>query len=141
GAYVFAHDVVRRVVYADLAVPRRRWMHERLARGLESELERGLAAGAPIDEAAIANLAHHAAAAGQAALAARACIAAGRRCLRVFANGQAEAFARRGMHYAEQLADSERVAALLELFQIRITARRPAPIGETVRALERLAEQ
>jgi DNA-binding SARP family transcriptional activator len=130
-AYVFAHDVVRQAVYGELSGPRRRLMHRRAAAILE-------AADAGDDVAA--EIAHHAALAGDAALAARACVAAGRRCLHIFANAEAEAFVRRGMRHAEGVADPERVMLQVELQQIAVAARRPERIDETARDIERLAE-
>ena len=67
--------------------PARRLMHLRVAERL-GRAEAG--------EAVAADLAHHAALAGESALAARACAAAGRRFLRQLANEEARAIARRG---------------------------------------------
>jgi DNA-binding SARP family transcriptional activator len=131
-AYAFAHDVVRKAVYAELSVPRRRLMHHRVAKLLE--------AGPGTDETA-AELAHHAEQAGDGVLAARACVAAGRFCLRLFANTEAEAFVRRGMHHAQDAPGRERVTLRLELQQIALSACRPEKIDETARDIERLAEE
>jgi DNA-binding SARP family transcriptional activator/predicted ATPase len=133
GAFVFAHDVVRSVVYGDLSAPRRRLMHLRVAKTLNDLPDP--------DESIAAEIAHHAALAGEAALAARACVAAGRRCLRVFANAEAESLARRGMRHAEEIRDSERVRLLLELHQISVAARRPEKLDETALRVEELAEE
>ena len=133
GAYAFAHDVVRIVVYGDLSAPRRRLMHLRVAKTLNDLPD--------ADESIAAEIAHHAALAGEAALAARACVAAGRRCLRVFANAEAESLARRGMRHAEEIRDSERVRLLLELHQISVAARRPEKLDETALRVEELAEE
>jgi predicted ATPase/DNA-binding SARP family transcriptional activator len=131
--YAFAHDVVRRVVYADLSEPRRRLMHLRIARALT---ELGEA-----EESIAADIVHHAALAGEPTMAARACVSAGRRCLRLFANGEAEAFARRGLDLGADLAEPERTRLTLELIQIRLAARRPPDVEPAARAIEALAER
>ncbi len=131
--YSFAHDIVRSVVYGDVSQPRRRLMHARVAQALAD-------VGEP-DEMAAAEIAHHAALAGEAATAARACVTAGRRCLRLFANAAAETLARRGMHHAEGLREPERVQLLLELGQIAVAARRPERLDEEARRIEALAEE
>jgi DNA-binding SARP family transcriptional activator len=133
GTYAFAHDVVRQVVYAELSAPRRRLMHLHIARALQ--------ALGDTDETAAADLARHAALAGEADTAARACVTAGRRCLRLFASTEADALARRGMHYAERLAEPDRVKLLLELIEIRFAARRPPQPDEAAHAIEQLAER
>ncbi len=130
--YAFAHGIVRQVVYADLSEPRRRLMHLQVARCLNGMPDRceGLAE----------EIARHAALGGDAAMAAKACVAAARRCLRVFANTEAETFARRGIHYAEQLGGAERLQRLLELVHVRIVARRPEAGDDAIREIEQLAE-
>ncbi len=133
GAYAFAHDLVRRGVYTGLSEPRRRLMHWRVAEALSAASE--------TDEAVAAEIAHHAGLAGEDATAARACIAAGRRCLRLFANGEAYALARRGMRYARRVGEPDSVQLLLELNDVSLTARRTTQIEDTARRIERLAEQ
>lgn len=133
GTYAFAHDLVRRGVYTGLSEPRRRLMHWRVAEALSA------AAGS--DEAVAADIAFHAGLAGENATAARACIAAGRRCLRLFANAEAYALARRGMRYARRVGGPDSVELLLELTDISLTARRTTRIEETAQRIERLAEQ
>jgi hypothetical protein len=132
GAYAFSHDVVRKAVYGDLSAPRRRLMHQRVAALLEA---------LPAADENAAEMAHHAELAGNDSLAARACVAAGRLCLRVFANTEAEAFVRRGLRHAEVALDPERVTLQLELKQIAVAARRPEQIDETARDIQRLAEE
>ena len=132
GAYAFAHEVVRRAVYSDLSHPRRRLMHLRVAERL------GRAEPA---EAAAADLAHHAALAGESALAARACAAAGRRFLRQFANEEARAIARRGRQHTADVAEPERTRLLLELLQVEHQARRPEDFAVAAAELEALAER
>jgi DNA-binding SARP family transcriptional activator len=132
GAYAFAHEIVRSVVYGEMSEPRRRLMHLRVARALEPR--------AALDERVAADVAHHASLAGDAGLAARACVSAGRRSLRLFANATAESLVRRGMRYAEQLPEPERVQRSLELFEIAVAARRPTETEDIARTLERLAD-
>jgi len=132
-SYSFAHDIVRNVVYGDVSLPRRRLMHARVAKALAD-------AGEP-DEITAAEIAHHAALAGEAATAARACVTAGRRCLRLFANAEAESLARRGMHHADKLREPERLQLLLELSQIAVAARRPERLDEEAQRIETLAEE
>lgn len=131
--YAFAHDVVRNVVYSDLSAPRRRLMHRSVARALRERAEK--------DETAAAELAHHAALAGEAEVAARACVSAGRRCLRLFANREAEALSRRGLHYVDSLCDEDRVVLTLELLQIQFEAKRPDDLAALGDRLDQLAQR
>jgi predicted ATPase len=131
GAYAFTHEVVRRALYSELSQPRRRLMHQRVTDRL----------GRAEDEGVAADLAHHAALAGESALAARACAAAGRRFLRQFANAEARAIARRGRHHAADVAEPERTRLLLELLQVEHQARRPADVAAAAAELEALAER
>jgi DNA-binding SARP family transcriptional activator len=132
GGYAFAHKLVREAVYSDLSHPRRQLMHRRVAQVL-NDLGRQ-------DETIALDIAHHASLGGDAGMAARACVAAGRHCLRLFANTEAAAFARRGMSYAEQLMEPERVQRMIELTHINFAARRPDPADEAARMIEALAE-
>jgi DNA-binding SARP family transcriptional activator len=133
GTYSFAHDLVRRVVYSDISAPRRRLMHRRIAKELGARGE--------TDETVAAGIAHHASLAGEAGMATRACVSAGRRCLKLFANSEAYTLARKGMRYAEELAEPERVRLLLELSDIRFTARRPSRLEQAASRIEELAER
>lgn len=133
SGYSFCHDVVRTVVYADVSQPRRRLMHRRVAEVLDEESE--------TDESLAGTVAHHAALAGDAAMATKACIAAGRRCLRLFASSEAFALARRGMRYAEALKDPEQTTAMIELMAVSYDARRPEDRVEAGRKIEELAER
>jgi predicted ATPase/DNA-binding SARP family transcriptional activator len=133
GAYTFAHKLVREAVYSDLSQPRRQLMHRRVAQVLND-------LGLPNDAIAL-DIAHHAALGGDGGMAARACVAAGRHCLRLFANTEAAAFARRGMSYAEQLIEPERVQRMIELTHISFAARRPDPADGAARNIEALAER
>lgn len=133
AAYMFAHDIVRQVVYGEASEPRRRLMHGRAARALEAH--------AASDASLFSDVAHHAALAGEDALATVACIAAGRHCLRLFANREAETLARRGWRHAESLPERDRVLRGLELAEVRLTARRPAAPEAEAQMLEDLAER
>jgi DNA-binding SARP family transcriptional activator len=132
GAYAFAHEVVRRAVYSDLSQPRRRLMHLRVAERL---------GGAQAAEERAAELAHHAALAGDSALAARACATAGRRFLRQLANEEARAVARRGRHHAAGVNEPERTRLLLDLLHVEHQARRPDDAEAAARELGALAER
>ncbi|MCB1907148.1 MAG: AAA family ATPase [Rhodocyclaceae bacterium] len=114
--YVFAHDLIREAVYGDLSHPRRRLMHRKLALLLEPQAA---------DAAVAAELAHHASLAGEALLGVRACITAGQHALRVFANSEAEALARRGLRLAGELDEAQRVESSLDLLHVLYAARTP----------------
>lgn len=133
GDYAFAHDVVRRVVYTEISEPRRRLMHWKIARTIrEMDDPDGTLAG---------EIAHHAGQAGEAAMAAEACVAAGNRCLRLFANSEALSLSNRGMRYAEELPEAERVRLALELIEIRLAARRPPALDSAAAEIEELANR
>jgi predicted ATPase len=114
GGYVFAHDVVRQVVYGGVSAPRRCLMHLQIARALGDIKE--------VDGLVAADIAHHASLAGEASLATQACIAAGKRCVRLFASAEAVALAKRGARLAGQLSEPERTKALLAFYQIQFAA-------------------
>src|SRR5262249_19868274 len=123
--WAFAHELARRAVYSDLSQPRRRLMHLRVAEALARE-EAG--------DAAAAELAHHAALAGDSAQAARACAAAGRRFLRQVANEGAR-------HHAVDVPEPERTNLVLELLQVELQAHRPADAAAAAAELASLAER
>ncbi len=133
GSYVFSHDLVRRAIYTSLSEPRRRLMHLKIARMLDEMRES--------DEALALEIAHHAAAGGDSGMAAAACVSAGRRCIRVFANAEARALVRRGLHYAEKLPVAERVQRTIELLQIETSVMRPDDVQGFLDRLEALAGQ
>jgi DNA-binding SARP family transcriptional activator len=114
--YFFVHDLVREAVYSELSQPRRRLMHRQIARHL---------ADAASDAAVATEVAHHAGLAGDAMLGVRACIDAGKEAVRLFANAEAEALARRGLDLVDDLEESERIASTLELLHLRYSARTP----------------
>jgi DNA-binding SARP family transcriptional activator len=112
GGYDFAHDLVRRAAYGSMSEPRRRLVHAQVARALEREADpNGLLAG---------DLLHHAALAGDHELAARACIAAGLRCIRLFAYGDAQDLARRGLEHAEHLPLAARLELQVDLLALSL---------------------
>lgn len=133
GMYAFHHALVHRVVYSEVSEPRRKLMHLRVARLLE---------GRPDPSGTIAlELAHHASVGGDPGLAARACVAAGNRCLRVFANSEAYAHARRGLRLATELPDPERLKLRIELEQISLAAHQPEDTEAEAERIESLAEE
>lgn len=134
--YVFSHEVVRGVVYSDLSQPRRTLMHQRAAEVLARlDEQRGA-----FDEAVVADIARHAAAGEDHALAARAFVAAGRRCLKLFASENAAAMARKGLRHARELPEPERCRTLLELLDVQLWAKRPADQTEFCNTVSALAE-
>jgi predicted ATPase/DNA-binding SARP family transcriptional activator len=130
GAYAFAHDLVRQAVYGEISTPRRRLMHWRIAEALSQRDDP--------DGSIAAEVAHHAMLAGDAALAVRACIGAAKRCLRMFANVQAESFARRGLRLVDELAEPVRTRLRIELWELTLGARRPTETTHVAEELEDL---
>jgi hypothetical protein len=129
----FAHELIARAVYHDISPLRRQVMHRRVAELLEQDTAQDL------DRAA--DLAHHATQSGDAALAARAMVCAGRLCLRFFANDDAHLLARKGLVLAEALSDRERVCVQIDLHEVLLAAR-PLQDSDAVAAeLVALAEQ
>ncbi len=114
--YVFSHDVVREAVYSELSHPRRRLMHRKIARLLEPQTS---------DVAIATVVAYHAGRAGEAMLGVRACVVAATQSLRVFANADAEALAKQGLHLAQELEPADRIPVTLELLHIQFSARTP----------------
>jgi DNA-binding SARP family transcriptional activator len=107
GTYQFSHHLVRRVVYGELSGPRRQLMHARAAEVLARDGGRG-------DDVA-AELAHHAAEAGDRATAAEAYARAARHCQRLFATGQAVSLARRALRHADAVTPPRRDHLVAEL--------------------------
>jgi len=129
----FSHELIAHSIYSAISPARRRTMHRRVAELLERD-------SAPDAERA-ADLAHHAAQSGDAALAARAMVSAGKLCLRFFANEEALSLARKGLLWAEQLPPAARVCLTLELREVMLTA---APLDDWRSAAQEyaaLAEQ
>lgn len=131
--YAFHHTLVHQVVYSEISEPRRKLMHLRIARLLD---------GRPDPDGTLAlELAHHASVGGDAAMAARACVNAGNRCLQVFANAEAHAHARRGLRLVEELPDPARIRLRIELEQVSLEAQRPEDPEAAARRIEALADQ
>ena len=124
----FSHDLIARSIYAGISPARRRTMHRRVAELFERD--------SALDVERAADLAHHAAQSGDAALAARAMVSAGKLCLRFFANEDALSLARKGLLWAEQLPPAARVCLTLELRDIMLTA---APLDDWRRAAREFA--
>ncbi|MBL8289282.1 MAG: AAA family ATPase [Rubrivivax sp.] len=115
GRFDFAHDIVRQTIYRGLSQARRRAIHRRFMRAL-------LAAAAE-DPALHGEVAHHAELAGEPLAAARAGLAAGEFCLRVFANVQAAAVAERALAQLDRLpAAPARVPLEVGLLRLRVAA-------------------
>lgn len=132
GDYAFAHDLVHRVVYTSLSEPRRRLMHLKAAQTLRDH-------GGGIERLAD-EIAHHAVRGGDSGMAAAACVEAAERCLRLYANVEAAAFARQGLHHAAMLSEPERVKRMIELTRLGLFAERPRHAGAAAAELEALAE-
>ena len=112
AGYDFVHDLVRAAAYRGLSEPRRRLLHHRIARALEAR--------AVTDGALHGDVAHHAAIAGDIGIAARAYLAAGLRCLRLFANDEAARLAEAGVAHAAQLGRAEAIPLTLALLKIKV---------------------
>jgi DNA-binding SARP family transcriptional activator len=110
----FSHDLLAKAVYTTLSPLRRQVMHRRVADLLERN--------AALDLGRAADLAHHAAQSGDAGLAARAMVSAGRLCLRFYANDEALNLFRRGMQFVDELPDTERVCVMIDLHDVRLSA-------------------
>ncbi len=114
SSYDFAHDLLRQSAYRQMSEPRRRLVHAQIARALSALADpEGALAG---------DVAHHAGLAGDAQLATRACLAAGRRCLRLFATREAIDLALRGLHHASALPAIDRVPLAVELMSLQVHA-------------------
>ena len=128
----FAHELIVRAIYTDISPVRRQIMHRKVASWLEQD-ER-------FELSRAADLAHHASLSGDAGLAARAMVSAGKLCLRFFANDDAQSLARKGLQLAEQLPAAEQVRVVIDLHDVLLSA---APLqdweGEAER-YTRLAE-
>lgn len=128
----FAHELIVRAIYMDISPVRREIMHRKVASWLEQDESFELSRAA--------DLAHHASLSGDAGLAARAMVSAGKLCLRFFANEDAQSLARKGLQLAEQLPAAEQVRVVIDLHDVLLSA---APLqdweGEAER-YTRLAE-
>jgi hypothetical protein len=127
-AYDFAHDLFRRAAYHQLSEPRRRWVHLQWARALGRRPDAQVAAAA--------DLQHHATLGGDFVLAMSACVAAGNRCLAIFAHEEAYEVVARGKALLRHFAPAERIRHHLALVEIELFAR-----GETRSTPQRRAAQ
>lgn len=115
GHFDFAHDLVREGVYRGLSQPRRHAIHRQIAQALQG--------ASAADPRLHGEIVRHAALAGDDWATARACLAAGEHCLRVFANRDAATVAERGLAYLENLpAGTGRVALEIGLLRVRLLA-------------------
>jgi DNA-binding SARP family transcriptional activator/tetratricopeptide (TPR) repeat protein len=128
--YDFVHDLVRQTSYQSMSQPRRTLIHRQIARLLMAVAE--------TDPAAAADVARHAGLAGDHEIAADACVDAGRRSLRLFANAEAAGFAVRGLQHLDHLQRGpRRLQAYMRLMNIRILA----AVGPGMRRLPPLREE
>jgi len=129
----FAHALIARAVYNDISPLRRQVMHRRIAELLHKDSAQELARAA--------DLAHHATLSGDAGLAARAMVSAGRLCLRFFANDDALSLAGKGLQLAAALPDAERVCAEIDLHDILLAAGPLSDRDGAARSYAALAER
>lgn len=133
GHFDFAHDLVRDGVYRALSQPRRRAIHRQIAQTLQ--------AASAADPRLHGEIVRHAALAGDACATARACLAAGEHCLRVFANPDAAAVADRGLAWLQDLPRAaERAALEVGLLRVRVLAG-TSPSAKALPALADRLEQ
>jgi DNA-binding SARP family transcriptional activator len=133
GGMRFSHELVARAVYTEISPVRRRVMHRRVAELMEQD--------SGLDVAHTADLARHATQSGDAGLAARAMVSAGRLCLRFFANDEASSLARRGLQLAERLPAAEAVRLSIDLHDILLSAAALEDWDEAARQYVELAER
>jgi DNA-binding SARP family transcriptional activator len=124
----FAHALIANAVYREISPLRRQVMHRRIAELLQKESAQELARAT--------DLVHHATLSGDPALAARALVCAGRRCLRFFANDDAQSLARKGLQLAAELPEAERVCIDIDLHDILLAA---APLADRESAAQSYA--
>ena len=136
GRFDFAHDLIRQMTYRDISQPRRRLIHRQFALALQE--------GARRDPSLSGELAYHAGASGDHALAVQACISSGEYCLRLFANTAAVDVADRGLNHLAQLpVGADRARFHLALLKIKVFAgaspgvrMKPKLLVELQRAIE-----
>jgi DNA-binding SARP family transcriptional activator len=115
GGWDFSHDLVRDAAYRSLSEPRRRLVHLQIAQALARLPDP--------DGARAGERAHHAGLGGDLEAAARAWLAAGERCLRVFAQAEAGKAATRGIELAERLPPAVRAVVEVPLYAVRVFSR------------------
>ncbi len=115
GPFEFAHELVRQGVYRMLSQTRRQVIHRQFARALGT---------ASADDPWLhGEIVRHAGLAGDTLGTARACLAAGEHCLRLFANVEAGATAERGLACVDRLRPGvERVRLEIGLLRLRVAA-------------------
>ncbi|HVV16435.1 MAG TPA: AAA family ATPase [Polyangia bacterium] len=123
--YDFAHDLLRQAAYRRLSEPRRRLVHLQVARALQAA--RG-------DDALAGEVAHHAGLGGDAKLAAQAAVAAGQRCLRLYAHADAAELANRGLQHAARLDRVDRVPLQIGLYGVLVGSGRVAQGSSPIEA-------
>ena len=111
----FSHDLIRHAVYRGLSGTRRKTIHRQIALALDAARVR--------DPRLHGDLVRHATIAEDRLLTARACLAAGEHCLRVFANRQAIAVAEQGIAQLPAIAaGAERIQLTIGLLKLRVVA-------------------
>jgi DNA-binding SARP family transcriptional activator len=113
--YDFTHDLVREAAYQMMSAPRRVLIHRHIARALRETHDR--------DAALAGEIVHHASLAGDYELAATAAIAAGQRCLRLFAYGDATSVARRGLEITASVETEVRLLEVIVLARVPLRER------------------
>jgi len=134
--YTFKHVLVQQATYETLLRSRRQELHARVAKAIAERFP---------DEAGHRShlLLHHATLAGDHELAARACIGAGERSLKIFAHEEAYRLAERGVRHLECLPEGERkVLFRVKLLVIKVHAayRHGEEVPELVTALQEAAD-
>lgn len=113
--YDFVHDIVRRVAYDRLSLPRRRLVHLQIAQKLEQKVN--LSQTKPWE---IANeIAYHATKGDDHLLAATSSLQAAKRCLSLFAYTEAAQLSKQGIEHCQKLAPATVVKLKLELLQVQ----------------------
>ncbi len=130
GCYDFTHDLVRDAAYQAISGPRRVLVHRHIARALQSVHDP--------DGALAGDIVRHASLAGDHGMAVKAAIAAGQRCLRMFAYTDAIEIARLALQFAESLPEIERVKRQMHLLEIIVISR--TPIAKRLPFLPRVTE-
>ena len=114
--YDFVHDLIRAGAIRRLSPARRRWVHLRIARALQPSVR--------TDPSLAGDVAHHAALGGDSKLAARACLEAAERCLRLFANDEAARLAETAMPHVAKLPREMRLPLHIALLHVKVLSGR-----------------
>jgi DNA-binding SARP family transcriptional activator/DNA polymerase III delta prime subunit len=129
GHYNFVHDVIRQVAYDGLSQPRRRLIHGQLAKTLNAQA---------VDANLASQVAYHAGAAGDHALAAQAYTSAATRSLRLFAYADVVQLVAQGLHHGQFLPSRDRLLWSAQLLRSRVMA---GVAPDAAAALERQLQQ